>query len=349
MIVPRDALGRPGKGSMAQRWQTALVLQGSGATGAYHLGVVRRRYEAGLRPDIVTGVSIGAITAAVLVGARRDDPVAELEAVWDEFTVGMPFMGNEVERAVSSLTNFGLYRPRYDVWAAPTWTALLSTDPLRSTLVRHVDFNRLNESPVAFAISAVDVGTGEIECFRNRGGNYVALDDIVASGSLPPGFPMTEIDGKSYWDGGLFDPTPLQPAIDFFDADPEVRRRLIVVAPMPREGKVPGNFNEVTERMIELQFASRMRSEIARLQCHNALVEVMAALPADRRAALAGTAPEFRRADEGRYLHEIVLITSEATGIATGASDFSARAIARRAAAGYADAENLATSLEAVT
>jgi NTE family protein len=333
---------------MAQREQTALVLQGGGAVGAYHLGAVRRLYEAGLRPDIVTGVSIGAINAAVLVGARRDDPLAELEAVWDEFTVGMPFMGTDIERAVSTLTNFGLYRPRYDIWAAPSWTALLSTDPLRSTLVRHVDFNRLNESLIAFAISAIDVATGEIEQFRNRGGNYVALDDIVAAGSLPPGFPMTEIDGKSYWDGGLFDPAPLQAALDLFDPAPEVRRRLIAVAPLPRQGKVPGNFNEVAERMIELQFASRMQSELARLHHNNALIEVLAELPAARRDALVETSPEFRLAAGGRYLHEIVAITNDEPGIATGASDFSAGAIARRVAAGYLDAENLATSLEAV-
>jgi predicted acylesterase/phospholipase RssA len=331
---------------MGQRCQTALVLQGGGAIGAYHLGVVQRLYAAGLAPEIVTGVSIGAITAAVLVGARRDDPVAELGAVWDEFTVGMPFLGPHAERAISSLTNFGLYRPRYDIWAAPSWTAMLSTDPLRSTLVRHVDFNKLNESATAFAISAVDVESGEIECFRNRGGNYVALDDIVASGSLPPGFPMTEIDGKSYWDGGLFDCTPLQPALDFFDPDPELRRRLIVVAPMPRLGRVPGNFNEVAERMIELQFSSRMRSEIARVRHHNALVELMAGLDAERRAALAAASPEFRRADTGTLVHEIVVISNEEPGIATGASDFSASAIARRVKAGAADAEACARALE---
>jgi NTE family protein len=32
----------------------------------------------------------------------------------------------------------------------------------------------------------------------------------LASGSLPPGFPMTVIDGVPYWDGGLFDNTPIE-------------------------------------------------------------------------------------------------------------------------------------------
>lgn len=58
---------------MAQDIQTALVFQGGGAVGAYHLGVYNYLSKAGIRPDIVTGSSIGAITAAVLVGARSGD------------------------------------------------------------------------------------------------------------------------------------------------------------------------------------------------------------------------------------------------------------------------------------
>jgi hypothetical protein len=115
---------------------------------------------------------------------------------------------------------------------------------------------------------------------------------------------------------------------------------------MPRLGRVPGNFNEVAERMIELQFSSRMRSEIARVRHHNALVELMAGLDPERRAALAASSPEFRRADTGTLVHEIVVISNEEPGIATGASDFSASAIARRVKAGAADAEACAQALE---
>jgi NTE family protein len=33
---------------------------------------------------------------------------------------------------------------------------------------------------------------------------------VIASGSLPPGFPAVEIEGEFYWDGGLISNTPLQ-------------------------------------------------------------------------------------------------------------------------------------------
>ena len=46
----------------------ALVLQGGGALGAYQAGVYQSLHEAGLEPDWVTGVSIGAINAAIIAG-----------------------------------------------------------------------------------------------------------------------------------------------------------------------------------------------------------------------------------------------------------------------------------------
>lgn len=324
---------------MVEDIQTALVFQGGGAVGAYHLGAYRYLHKVGLRPDIVTGTSIGAITAAVLVGARSGDPVEELDAVWKEFTVGAPFLSAGAGRAISTVVNFGMYRPRFDIWAAPTWTALLSNDPLRSTLVRHVDFDKLNESPICFAASAINVETGDIEYFRNRGNNYVSLDDIVASGSLPPSFPMTEIDGKSYWDGGLFDATPLQPALEYFDFDRPVRRRLILVAPHPAQGSVPTNFNEVSERMIELQFAGRMKAELARLRSRNSLLEVIRDLEPEVQHRFARAFPGVRGLDPATYLDEIIHIGSSDPQIATCASDFSASAIRRRIEAGYQDAK----------
>ena len=63
--------------------QTAIVLQGGGALGAYEFGVLSALYEQrpGFRPVAVTGVSIGAITAAVLGGASTD-PITALDALW---------------------------------------------------------------------------------------------------------------------------------------------------------------------------------------------------------------------------------------------------------------------------
>src|SRR5258708_28282769 len=72
----------------------ALVLQGGGALGAYAYGAIKALYEQpAFSLDVVTGVSIGAINAAVLVGAKND-PIRALDELWREsLTIpGLPFV-----------------------------------------------------------------------------------------------------------------------------------------------------------------------------------------------------------------------------------------------------------------
>jgi predicted acylesterase/phospholipase RssA len=67
----------------ARNVQTAIVLQGGGALGAYEYRVLKALYEQrpGFRPVAVAGISIGAITAAVLGGAAGD-PIRALDTLW---------------------------------------------------------------------------------------------------------------------------------------------------------------------------------------------------------------------------------------------------------------------------
>ncbi len=126
----------------------ALVLQGGGALGAYELGVVRRLYE---EPDFdlryVSGVSIGAISAAVLVGARNADPLGSLEAMWRDFAIDPPpFLPDSLAVALSSLGNAAFYRLRTDLLALPIWTSLYDLSPIRRRLAAWVDFDRIMAS-----------------------------------------------------------------------------------------------------------------------------------------------------------------------------------------------------------
>jgi NTE family protein len=60
---------RPGEGWRPERCdRIALVLQGGGALGAYQAGVYQAMHEAGVEPDWVSGVSIGAINSAIIAG-----------------------------------------------------------------------------------------------------------------------------------------------------------------------------------------------------------------------------------------------------------------------------------------
>src|SRR5580658_10953560 len=66
--------------------RVALVLQGGGALGAYQVGVYQALHEAGLEPDWVSGVSIGAINAAIVAGNPPERRLARLKAFWERIT-----------------------------------------------------------------------------------------------------------------------------------------------------------------------------------------------------------------------------------------------------------------------
>ena len=64
----------------------ALLLQGGGALGAYQAGVYEALAVAGLHPDWVAGISIGAINAALIAGNAPDGRVAKLRRFWERVT-----------------------------------------------------------------------------------------------------------------------------------------------------------------------------------------------------------------------------------------------------------------------
>ena len=97
----------------------ALVLQGGGALGAFALGAARVLYgERGYRPDLISGVSIGAITAALLARPKGGDPLSALEQFWTLVTVESPWLAAAFQRYASAFGNPAFFTPRTDIWAA---------------------------------------------------------------------------------------------------------------------------------------------------------------------------------------------------------------------------------------
>src|SRR3954471_23339350 len=60
----------------------ALVLQGGGALGAYQAGVMEGLADAGIEPDWVAGISIGAINAALIAGNAPAQRIDRLREFW---------------------------------------------------------------------------------------------------------------------------------------------------------------------------------------------------------------------------------------------------------------------------
>ena len=356
--------------------EIGLVLQGGGALGAYEWGAVTALLELmdqaeahgrQLALKVVTGVSIGAINGACIVGSRtRADARRRLTDLWEDLRLDTPsFLPRQVRRDLAYLGLPGFYIPRADVWTFPTWTYVYEPSLLPGTLERHVDFRALNASETTFAVTAVDVEAGILTRFRNRGAAHKDKDPnvrkpetdeevairprhILASASLAPAFPWTEIDGRKYWDGGLVDNTPLGDAIDAFSDTPEVDRLLVVMNMYPLRAHLPRNLAEVQDRVHELGYGNRMRQDGATAKRVNDLVATIEALAALVPAG-ALTGDLKKRVDRARQFKVIQVVDvdmqdpsdgeprpQDPADDQDGLRDFSPPTIERRRAHGYA-------------
>jgi NTE family protein len=338
--------------------EIGLVLQGGGALGAYEYGAITALLElidaaASAGRDVtlkaVTGVSIGAINAACVVGAaNRLDARRRLAALWSDLALTTPmFLPSAVKRdlALYGLPHFYSLRP--DLLAFPSWTYVYNTHPLLATLAEHVDFATLNASKTAFVVTAVDVESGELKRFANQqvgktAPTTITPEHVLASGSLPPQFPWIELkdgsEARHYWDGGVVDNTPLGDAIDALTPGDDVTRLLVVMNLFPAKAKTPGSLLQVNERVDQLRFGNRMRQDTKTADRINELIgtiEALAALtPGDIPADVAARVEAARK-----YKHvttiEIALPGTEPAD-PYGFRDFSREGIEGRRASGRA-------------
>ena len=284
-----------------------LALQGGGALGAYQAGVYEALAEAGIHPDWIAGISIGAINAAIIAGNPPNLRVERLREFWtqvtaDELWPGLGDVGASVARGDTARhllnqmsASFALTRGARGFFAArpvTPWlqpagtieaTSFYDIGDLKRTLEHLVDFDRLNAGATRFSVGAVNVRTGNFVCF-DTATHRIRSEHVMASAALPPGFPAVEIEGEHYWDGGLVSNTPLQ-----WIVDTQPRRDMLAfeVDLWSSRGEFPRNILEVMAREMEIRYSSRTRAETGRfrylqkLRC--AIASLLEQLPGDLR------------------------------------------------------------------
>ncbi|HEX2913308.1 MAG TPA: patatin-like phospholipase family protein [Chloroflexia bacterium] len=331
---------------------TALVLQGAGALGAYECGVIKELYRSRkkgdqeFRPDVITGISSGAINAAILASsgietlekvwledfallenghgtpawtfpeslARYTPPVVResyesMVRMFEPVTATLePFYRNVLppiaQQYLGYIGNESMYRLRHEYFFLPPFAALMTTSiydtaPLKETLVKKLGqeehLGALNKN-CSVVVTAANAETGEPAYF----GNTVCLQDaekcneakefanlteltvehILASGSLPPSFPATQIEGNYYYDGGLFLNTPLRVAIDCLKRIkrvrnlPEAKLEVIVVEAFPMRGNLPSNVEDTLYRASDIMFSSKIELDDKLFRRFNSVVDL---------------------------------------------------------------------------
>jgi len=256
------------------------------------------------------------------------------------------WLSGDVQAAMTSwqilscgVPNF--FRPR---WAVPgqfpaTWLSFYDCAPVKALLNKYVDFTALRDSPIRLLVSAVNVETGQLEIFDSYERDLTA-DHIVASGSLPPGFGWTTIDGQKYWDGGILSNSPLDQVVEKCGTG---GKKIYIVDLYSQMRSLPRNMIEVQARRDEIVFAERVRNAIADQELiadYRKLVQEMLANMSDTARQRIVARPLFTQLmGEVAPIEIIRFIRAGVTGESASRDyDFSRQAIERNIRDGYEQA-----------
>ena len=173
--------------------QTAFVLGGGGVLGAHEVGMLRALDQAGVRPDVVVGTSVGAINGA-FVAADPGGAAERLAQLWQGEALRQAFRETLWGRAVRLLRS---------------GTHLHSIEPLRHMLNDSFPGTRFAGLQVPFHCVAASI---EGACARWFSSGPL-VPAVLASCAVPGLLPPVEVDGGHYFDGGLVDSIPVGRAV----------------------------------------------------------------------------------------------------------------------------------------
>jgi NTE family protein len=253
--------------------------------------------------------SMAAFIGAMGLALGSDKPVEahadELRAFWENVTANagwfrafdpaLPAVRGDLARGLANQMSAGLallrgapgfFAPRLPIpWLQPPGTleatSYYEPAPLKATLERLVDFDRIDAGETRFSAGAVNVATGNFVYFDNTW-HSIRPEHVMASAALPPGFPAVEIEGEYYWDGGLVSNTPLQWVLE---SEPRQDTLAFQVDLWSAHGDFPRTMSEVMTRQKEIQYSSRTRANSDHFKytqrVRNALSSLLEKLPED--------------------------------------------------------------------
>jgi NTE family protein len=163
-----------------------IALGGGGVRGFAHLGVLKALEEKGIRPDLISGVSAGALVGAFIASGYTHEKTLEI-------------LKDKNLMAYSKL-----HYPKY---------GLFSLDGLKKDIQKHIKIRKIEKLKIPMFIAVSNLNDGRVEYIKE--GDLTSY--LLASASIPVLFAPVEIDGKMYSDGGLFDNLPISPLLQKCD------------------------------------------------------------------------------------------------------------------------------------
>jgi NTE family protein len=172
---------------------TAFVLGGGGLLGAHEVGMLRALSEAGVKPDLVVGTSVGAINGA-FIAADPAQGVTRLGELWQGDDLRLAFSETLWGRTARLLRS---------------GTHLHSFEPLRRLLEQELPGGDFADLQLPFQCVAAEIEAAAARWFSSG----PVVPAVMASCAVPGLLPPVDVDGAHYFDGGLVDSIPVGRAV----------------------------------------------------------------------------------------------------------------------------------------
>ena len=212
---------------LGRKYKTGVILSGGGARGFAHAGILKALNEAGIYPDVISGVSAGAIVGALYADGHTPDQIYEIFSSEDSF----------FKYVKPKLPGRGIFR----------------TVGLKENLADNLSVETFEELKLPLYVAATNIHTGKINYFNSG----KILDKVLASASIPVLFEPVEIDGDLYVDGGVVDNFPVTPIVN------ECRELIgISLNPILPEDHF-SNLIKIAERTFRLSVSSNISPKIS--------------------------------------------------------------------------------------
>lgn len=189
-----------------------LVLEGGGAKGSFHVGVLKALFERGYEFQGVAGTSIGAINGALVAQGDFD----KLYDLWYTATPSLlfDFDENMVDRILEKNLDKSVYKYIFQTARAVMSSKGVSLDKAKELLDKLVDEKKLRDSSIDFCLVTVEQEDDwkPLELFKKDIPQGEIKDYILTSAYLPI-FNRARVGGKMFMDGGMYDNCPVNPLI----------------------------------------------------------------------------------------------------------------------------------------
>jgi NTE family protein len=176
------------------RRRVAFVLSGGGSLGALQVGMLQALFDAGVKPDMLVGTSVGAINSAWVGAWPHSDGIRKLADIWrglkrdDVFPLGWTAAMGLLGRGKHLIPNSGL----------------------RSIIEQNVPYERIEQAIVPVHIVTTDLRSGKAVVLSS--GEVVPA--LLASSAIPGVFPPVTVGRRELVDGGVANHTPIAAAIE---------------------------------------------------------------------------------------------------------------------------------------